>query len=188
MAKGKKSVFFCQNCGYESPKWLGQCPGCREWNTFVEETISSNAGRLTQGISSVKTKPVLLSEIEINEDNRVCTGMAELDRVLGGGIVQGSMVLVGGDPGIGKSTLLLQVCKLLCDKEHKVLYVSGEESLRQIKMRAQRIGTFNDNLKLFCDTNLEQIRMVIEQEKPEAVIIDSIQTISSITEEVTAHV
>ena len=176
MAKGKKSVFFCQNCGYESPKWLGQCPGCREWNTFVEETISSNAGRLTQGISSVKTKPVLLSEIEINEDNRVCTGMAELDRVLGGGIVQGSMVLVGGDPGIGKSTLLLQVCKLLCDKEHKVLYVSGEESLRQIKMRAQRIGTFNDNLKLFCDTNLEQIRMVIEQEKPEAVIIDSIQT------------
>ena len=116
MAKGKKSVFFCQNCGYESPKWLGQCPGCREWNTFVEETISSNAGRLTQGISSVKTKPVLLSEIEINEDNRVCTGMAELDRVLGGGIVQGSMVLVGGDPGIGKSTLLLQVCKLLCDK------------------------------------------------------------------------
>ncbi len=117
-----------------------------------------------------------LSEIDIREDNRVKTGMDELDRVLGGGVVQGSMVLVGGDPGIGKSTLLLQVCKLLSDLGHKILYISGEESLQQIKMRARRIGEFNENLRLLCETNLETISTTIENEKPEAVIIDSIQT------------
>lgn len=181
MAKAKKTVFFCQNCGYESPKWLGQCPGCREWNTFVEETVAPSS----RGISGSQTgqasgsrggKPVLLSEIDIRDDNRIRTGMDELDRVLGGGVVQGSMVLVGGDPGIGKSTLLLQVCRLLGDLGHKILYISGEESLRQIKMRASRIGKFNENLKLLCETNLEAIRSTIEKEKPEAVIIDSIQT------------
>lgn len=181
MAKAKKSVFFCQNCGYESPKWLGQCPGCREWNTFVEETVApaskGHGAAAAGGTSGGRTlKPVILSEIDIREDNRITTGMEELDRVLGGGVVQGSMVLVGGDPGIGKSTLLLQVCRLLADLKHNVLYISGEESLRQIKMRAGRIGEFNENLKLLCETNLESIRTVIETEKPQVVIIDSIQT------------
>ena len=136
MAKGKKSVFFCQNCGYESSKWLGQCPGCREWNTFVEESVSG-AGK--------------------------------------GAAAKGSMVLVGGDPGIGKSTLLLQVCRQLTLQQHKVLYISGEESLRQIKLRAKRIGEFNEHLYLLCETNLEIIRSTIERLKPEAVVIDSIQ-------------
>ena len=181
MAKAKKTVFFCQNCGYESAKWMGQCPGCREWNSFVEETVSHGAkkssGQATAGSTGGRAgKPVKLSEIDIREDNRVKTGMDELDRVLGGGVVQGSMVLVGGDPGIGKSTLLLQVCKLLSDLGHKILYISGEESLQQIKMRARRIGEFNENLRLLCETNLETISTTIENEKPEAVIIDSIQT------------
>lgn len=181
MAKAKKTVFFCQNCGYESAKWMGQCPGCREWNSFVEETVSQGAkksfGQAAAGSPGGRAgKPVKLSEIDIREDNRVKTGMDELDRVLGGGVVQGSMVLVGGDPGIGKSTLLLQVCKLLSDLGHKILYISGEESLQQIKMRARRIGEFNENLRLLCETNLETISTTIENEKPEAVIIDSIQT------------
>lgn len=181
MAKAKKTVFFCQNCGYESAKWMGQCPGCREWNSFVEEIVSQGAkkssGQAAAGSPGGRAgKPVKLSEIDIREDNRVKTGMDELDRVLGGGVVQGSMVLVGGDPGIGKSTLLLQVCKLLSDLGHKILYISGEESLQQIKMRARRIGEFNENLRLLCETNLETISTTIENEKPEAVIIDSIQT------------
>lgn len=179
MAKAKKTVFFCQNCGYESPKWLGQCPGCKEWNTFVEETVlpkSSGISGNGQGIQKERIKPATISEIDITEDNRITTNIEELDRVLGGGLVQGSMVLVGGDPGIGKSTLLLQVCKQLSDKGHSLLYVSGEESLRQIKMRAQRIGTFTDKMKLLCETNLKTIKAIIENEKPEAVIIDSIQT------------
>ena len=179
MAKGKKTVFFCQNCGYESPKWMGQCPGCRQWNTFVEETISTSAGK---GISQTMVKtsggnePVALAKIKTGEDDRIKTEIEELDRVLGGGIVQGSMVLVGGDPGIGKSTLLLQVCRQLSNKGHKILYISGEESLRQIKLRAERIGEFNDLLLLMCETNLETIRSTIERVRPEAVVIDSIQT------------
>lgn len=181
MAKAKKTVFFCQNCGYESAKWMGQCPGCREWNSFVEETVSQGTkkgpGQTAPGAAGGRAgKPMMLSEIDIREDNRIRTSMDELDRVLGGGVVQGSMVLVGGDPGIGKSTLLLQVCKLLSDSGHKILYISGEESLQQIKMRAQRIGVFNENLRLLCETNLEAISTTIENEKPEAVIIDSIQT------------
>lgn len=179
MAKGKKTVFFCQNCGYESPKWMGQCPGCRQWNTFVEETLSASSGK---GISQIipragtRNEPVALTKIQAGEDDRIKTEIEELDRVLGGGIVQGSMVLVGGDPGIGKSTLLLQVCRQLSNKGHKVLYISGEESLRQIKLRAERIGEFNDLLLLMCETNLEAIRSTIERVKPEAVVIDSIQT------------
>ena len=179
MAKGKKTVFFCQNCGYESPKWMGQCPGCRQWNTFVEETFSASSGRgisQTMPKAGTRNEPVALTKIQAGEDNRIKTEIEELDRVLGGGIVQGSMVLVGGDPGIGKSTLLLQVCRQLSNKDHKVLYISGEESLRQIKLRAERIGEFNDLLLLMCETNLEAIRSTIERVKPEAVVIDSIQT------------
>ena len=178
MPKGKKTVFFCQNCGYESPKWMGQCPGCRQWNTFVEETVSTgNKGSSVHSSGSgVQNKPVALTKIQAREDDRIKTDIEELDRVLGGGIVQGSMVLVGGDPGIGKSTLLLQVCRQLSGKGHKILYISGEESLRQIKLRAERIGEFNDQLLLMCETNLETIRHTIEEIKPEAVVIDSIQT------------
>ncbi len=178
MAKGKTSIFFCQSCGYESSKWMGQCPGCREWNTFVEEVVDKkSAGTLAkQKSSAIEAKVLPLSEIELTSERRVSTGMKELDRVLGGGIVKGSMVLVGGDPGIGKSTLLLQVCKNLSDERIKVLYISGEESLQQIKIRAERIGTFGDSLKLLCETNLDTIQAVIDREKPQIVVIDSIQT------------
>lgn len=174
MAGKKKTVFFCQNCGYESGKWLGQCPGCREWNTFVEETVTAKTAKSQQTVR--KAEPVNLSQVSTNEEERIHTGIKELDRVLGGGIVPGSMVLVGGDPGIGKSTLLLQVCQKLADQNRKIMYISGEESLRQIKMRATRIGEFTNSLLLLCETNLESIKAVIERDKPEVVIIDSIQT------------
>lgn len=178
MAKGKTSIFFCQSCGYESSKWMGQCPGCKEWNTFVEEVVDKkSAGTLAKQKASVaEAKVVPLSKIEMTYDKRVSTDLKELDRVLGGGIVQGSMVLVGGDPGIGKSTLLLQVCRNLSEHDIKVLYISGEESLQQIKIRAERIGRFGDSLKLLCETNLDTIKAVIDREKPQIVVIDSIQT------------
>ena len=171
-------VYFCSECGYESSKWMGQCPGCRAWNTFVEEKVTTNKAKNTKAGSSVDTakSPSALSEISMEEEERLQTGIGELDRVLGGGIVKGSLTLVGGDPGIGKSTLLLQVCKQLSDKQHEVLYVSGEESLRQIKMRAMRIGTMTDKLKLFCETNLDVIESTIKRSKPKMVVIDSIQT------------
>lgn len=178
MAKAKKMVFFCQNCGYESAKWMGQCPGCREWNTFVEEPVPAKAeskGRAA-GAGDSTAKPVPLSEIAVQKEDRMSTDIEELDRVLGGGIVPGSLTLVGGDPGIGKSTLLLQVCRQMSGKGIPVLYISGEESLRQIKLRAVRIGDFTENMRLLCETNLETIRTVIEREKPEIVVIDSIQT------------
>ena len=175
MAKAKKTVFFCQECGYESPKWMGQCPGCKSWNTFVEETVSLSQTKHQETAGRKKAEPVALSEISLDEEDRIHTGIKELDRVLGGGIVQGSMTLVGGDPGIGKSTLLLQVCRNLADQV-SVLYISGEESLKQIKLRAQRIGAFGDRLRLLCETNLDTIRQVIEKEKPTVVVIDSIQT------------
>lgn len=178
MAKGKTSIFFCQSCGYESSKWMGQCPGCKEWNTFVEEVVDKkSAGTLAkQKATASEAKVLPLSQIEMTCDKRVSTGMRELDRVLGGGIVQGSMVLVGGDPGIGKSTLLLQVCRNLSEHNIKVLYISGEESLQQIKIRAERIGNFGDSLRLLCETNLDIIKAVIDREKPQIVVIDSIQT------------
>lgn len=155
---------------------MGQCPGCREWNTFVEEPSAPK----TVGKASVterrKSEPVTLSQIDLQEDTSISSGIEELDRVLGGGIVQGSLVLVGGDPGIGKSTLLLQMCRHLSERKIKVLYISGEESLKQIKMRARRIGTFSDTLLLLCETNLGTIEQVIERQSPQVVIIDSIQT------------
>lgn len=178
MAKGKNiTVYFCQSCGYESSKWMGQCPGCKEWNTFVEEVVEKKtAGKLKSVVGgNQELKSYKLSEIDMQEKERMKTRFPELDRVLGGGVVQGSMILVGGDPGIGKSTLLLQVCRNLSDTM-SVLYVSGEESLQQIKMRAERIGTFSDNLQLLCETNLVRVEQVIERQKPGVVIIDSIQT------------
>ena len=174
MAKGKTTVYFCQECGYESAKWMGQCPGCGEWNTFVEETIRK--GSSTSGKRAAKAEVMKLADIHMEGEERQTTSMPELDRVLGGGIVKGSLVLVGGDPGIGKSTLLLQVCRNLSDQKVKVLYISGEESLQQIKLRAQRIGRFTDSLSLLCETNLDTIQEVIRRELPTVVIIDSIQT------------
>ena len=175
MVKGKKTIYFCQNCGYESGKWMGQCPGCKEWNTFVEETVSKTERTNARSMREEKS-PVTLSGISLEDESRMNSGMKELDRVLGGGIVRGSLVLVGGDPGIGKSTLLLQVCRNLTDQKRKVLYISGEESLAQIKMRAKRIGEFGESLYLLCETNLEVIRKAIEKMRPEVVVIDSIQT------------
>lgn len=176
MAKDKKTVYFCQNCGYESGKWMGQCPGCRQWNTFVEEVVSAKQSTAKDTVRRVSRTPVKLSEIDLEAEKRILTGICELDRVLGGGIVPGSLTLVGGDPGIGKSTLLLQAMKCLSDRGISVLYISGEESLRQIKMRAVRIGKFTELLKLMCETNLDAIRDTIEKENPQAVVIDSIQT------------
>lgn len=179
MAKAKKStVFFCQECGFESTKWMGQCPGCKAWNSFVEETINQNlvsaSGKKTSAISS--KEPAALSTVSLSKEDRVEIGIEELDRVLGGGIVPGSLSLVGGDPGIGKSTLLLQVCQKLAMQGRKVLYISGEESLKQIKIRAMRIGEFTDSLLLLCETNLGIIEETIRKVMPEVVIIDSIQT------------
>lgn len=180
MAKGKKSIFFCQNCGHEEAKWLGQCPACKEWNTFVEERIDSGITKGTTVAARAvhEAKVVPLTEVTADDDTRSETGIKELDRVLGGGIVPGSLVLVGGDPGIGKSTLLLQVCQRMAQMK-KILYISGEESQAQIKLRANRMGNFTSGLLLLCETNLGIIRSVIEKERPELVIIDSIQTMYS---------
>ncbi len=178
MAKGKTTVFFCQNCGYESSKWLGQCPGCKEWNTMVEEPAAKRGSGSSGGSVSMRrmAEPMSLKEVDLREDERMTTHIAELDRVLGGGIVPGSLTLVGGDPGIGKSTLLLQVCRHMAADGQKILYISGEESLRQIKLRANRIGEFSDNLRLLCETNLETVEQTIRKEMPAVAVIDSIQT------------
>lgn len=172
-----KQVFFCEQCGYESAKWYGKCPGCGEWNTMVESTTVTGKAPARHDPAPVRevAKPKKLEEISEKQTERMKTGMEELDRVLGGGLVTGSMVLVGGDPGIGKSTLLLQICSHLAQQK-KVLYVSGEESQHQVKMRAQRLGLPYDNLYLLSQTNLEEILQVIENQQPQVVIIDSIQT------------
>ena len=179
MAKAKiTTVFYCQNCGYESSKWMGQCPGCREWNSFVEEKVNTKgtASKASQKAAGEAGKPSRLSEITLREEERMSTHIKELDRVLGGGIVPGSLILVGGDPGIGKSTLLLQVCRHMAADNKKVLYISGEESLKQIKIRANRIGEFGENLFLLCETNLDTIEENIRHLMPDITIIDSIQT------------
>ncbi len=176
----KKTAFFCQSCGYESSKWMGQCPACHEWNTMVEETVTKSSGstndRIKNSIDAPRVRPATLASIEMVSEDKITSGIGELDRVLGGGIVKGSMLLVGGDPGIGKSTLLLQVCRNVSGAGHEILYVSGEESLKQIKMRAVRLGDFTDNLKLVSETNLDTITDIIINTKPEMVVIDSIQT------------
>jgi len=179
MAKSKKkTVFFCKQCGYESSKWLGQCPGCHEWDSFVEEPVAKAVPGVSGTVSATKRDavPMLLSNVTTDDENRISTKISEMDRVLGGGIVVGSLVLVGGDPGIGKSTLLLQMCRNLSDEGKKVLYVSGEESLRQIKMRAERLGTFSRDISILCETDLDIISNSITNMMPDVVIIDSIQT------------
>ena len=178
MAKST-TVFFCKECGFESAKWMGQCPGCHAWNTFTEEPVRKSApaspvkreSRAFRG-----TKSVYIRDIDLSESKRIPSGMEELDRVLGGGIVPGSLVLLGGDPGIGKSTILLQVCRYLSEHGTKVLYISGEESLQQVKMRAVRMGEFTGDMKLASETNLSDIEELMREEKPEVAVIDSIQT------------
>lgn len=170
-----KTVFFCKECGYESSKWMGQCPGCREWDTFVEEPVVKVSNRKTVSKNSAR-EPQHISNIKAEEEPRFTCGIEELDRVLGGGIVPSSLVLVGGDPGVGKSTLLLQLCREVVNRGRRVLYISGEESLRQIKMRAERLGTFDGELLLLCETNLDLIEDIITKNKPDIVVIDSIQT------------
>ncbi len=169
------TVFFCKECGYESGKWLGQCPGCKSWNSFEEASAIKKGNDIKRNIAT-KGEVVKLSDIKTSKEIRLKTNIGELDRVLGGGIVKGSLTLVGGDPGIGKSTLLLQLCKNLGDKGVRLLYISGEESWEQIKLRAKRIGDFSDNVYLYCETNLDFIEETIKENKPEVVIIDSIQT------------
>lgn len=175
MAKSK-TAFFCRECGYESAKWSGQCPACKEWNTFVEEPVAGRTSKVRTAAAHSVTAPVTLKDISTEDADRTLTGFEELDRVLGGGIVEGSLVLVGGDPGIGKSTLLLQMCRNVSAAGKNVLYISGEESLKQIKLRAERIGDFTDNMQLLCETNLEAVESAIKSIKPDIVIIDSIQT------------
>ena len=174
MAKKSTTVFFCQECGYESSKWMGQCPACKKWNSFVEEKVNVTNSKITPFREAAK--PVKIGSISMREEERMNTGIAELDRVLGGGIMHGSLTLVGGDPGIGKSTLLLQMCRLLANAGRKVLYISGEESLKQIKLRANRIGDFQDTMLLLCETNLDIVEETIRHSEPEIVVIDSIQT------------
>ena len=176
MAKSKQTAFFCSECGYESSKWMGQCPGCHAWNTMVEEPLAKKTPVIHQKRLQSSTAPATLADISTAEEKRVSAGMHELDRVLGGGIVPGSLILVGGDPGIGKSTLLLQVCRYTAAHGSKVLYISGEESLRQIKMRANRLGTFSGELYFLSETNLDRMSATIDDLHPDIVIVDSIQT------------
>lgn len=172
-----KTVYVCSNCGNDSPKWLGKCPVCGEWNTYVEEIISkgSSAKNSSSIFETTKAKPLLLKDVETGEEPRINLHDEELNRVLGGGLVPGSLVLIGGEPGIGKSTLILQT--VLGLNEVKTLYISGEESARQLKLRADRINSNSENCFIVCETNLEQIFVHIQNLKPDFVIIDSIQTI-----------
>ncbi|MEW6375355.1 MAG: DNA repair protein RadA, partial [Thermodesulfobacteriota bacterium] len=175
-----KTHFVCQSCGYQAPKWLGRCPGCQDWNTFVEERVIEEKipERDLFGFD-VEAVPTALTEIVSEEKDRLQIGIGEFDRVLGGGIVFGSVILVGGDPGIGKSTLLLQVMNRLASKGKKVLYVSGEESLQQTKMRGDRLGISSEHLFVVSETSLEKILQDIQTLRPSTVVVDSIQTIYS---------
>lgn len=175
-----KTVYFCSNCGQESAKWLGRCPSCGEWNTFVEEKVSvaKGSGKATRGsLINSDSRPVPLSEIQALEEPRIHMPSSELDRVLGGGLVAGSLTLIGGEPGIGKSTLILQ--NILSIRGKRILYVSGEESATQLKLRADRIGKVADNTFILCETNLDRIFTHIQNVKPQLVVIDSIQTVAS---------
>ena len=178
MAQKVKSVYVCSQCGFESAKWYGKCPGCNEWNTMIEEVKNSGSVNGTKSRSGIRrSSPILMNEIDTEDEQRYYTGSKELDRVLGGGIVKGSLVLLGGDPGIGKSTILLQICKHL-GKILNILYVSGEESKRQIKLRASRMGVESENLYVLTETDIESVCDEITESKPDLVMIDSIQTMN----------
>lgn len=174
MAK-TKSVYFCSACGYESPKWLGKCPGCGEWNTFTEEKVTVSVKKGTTRGLVKSSLPVKLSDIEVTGEQRIKMPSSELNRVLGGGLVSGSLTLIGGEPGIGKSTLLLQ--NILSIRNRRILYISGEESAPQLRIRADRLGKVSDNTLILCETQLDAIFAQIENVKPQLVVVDSIQTI-----------
>lgn len=179
---GKATLFFCAECGYESAKWVGQCPACKQWNTMSEapavKVTGSRRAVKHRPLHLTENAPVSFSEVKTDEGERFHTGFAEMDRVLGGGAVKGSLVLTGGDPGIGKSTLILQMCRNIAFDKKNILYVSGEESLRQIKLRADRIGEMPESLKLLCETQLDDICDIARSSKPDLIIIDSVQTMS----------
>lgn len=180
MAKKAKTIFFCSECGYESQKWLGQCPGCHSWNTMVEEAVVEKKSIIPSSEKRRNRRAYKIDDIELINEDRMESGFSELDRVLGGGIVRASMLLLGGDPGIGKSTILLQLCRNLSDKfGKKVLYISGEESLKQIKMRAERIGEIKGELYFLSETDMDTILSIMSNEKPDFCVIDSIQTMIS---------
>lgn len=172
-----KTVFFCNNCGHESPKWLGKCPGCGEWNSFIEEKVAPGKGGSTKKKTGEASKPVKLSQIEQGQETRIKMPSAEFNRVLGGGLVTGSLTLLGGEPGVGKSTLLLQ--NILSMRNRKILYISGEESASQLKMRADRLGKISEDTFILCETDLDNIFVQIENVKPDIVVVDSIQTVAS---------
>ena len=179
MAK-KKTMFVCQQCGYDAPKWLGRCPGCGQWNTMAEEVIQQEKDSRQQGLNlglSDKSRPVPITQVRVEDLPRITSGSGELDRVLGGGIIPGSMVLIVGDPGIGKSSLNLKVCSNLAEAGKSVLYVTGEESTRQVRMRADRLNAVSEKLMIASETNLEVIEKHILDIKPSLLVIDSIQTI-----------
>jgi DNA repair protein RadA/Sms len=180
MKKVSKTIFCCQSCGYQTPKWMGKCPDCGEWQTFVEEmqTAKSALGAM-RNFSSSQTKPVSIDSIELEDEDRILTNISEFDRVLGGGLVPGTLVLIGGDPGIGKSTLMLQALHGLAEQGHKVYYVSGEESIRQIRIRSKRLSTVSPELLVVSEINLESILMMVESDQPDVLVIDSIQTMFS---------
>lgn len=177
MANKVKSMWYCSNCGNESPKWIGRCPGCGEWNTMIEERVNVKGNKGATFERDSKAVPLPISQIETRQETRLHMPSEELNRVLGGGLVAGSIVLIGGEPGIGKSTLVLQ--NILSIRGKRILYVSGEESASQLKMRADRIGRLSDNCYIVCDTSLENILGHIKQVEPELVVVDSIQTIAS---------
>ena len=182
MAKKKSLVYYCTECGTESAKWQGQCPGCGAWNTMEEAPVTkTSTGKEKVIMPSELAKPTKMREIETENTPRLQTGIQELDRVLGGGIVAGSLVLVGGDPGIGKSTLLLQVCRNLAEHKVKVLYISGEESKAQLKLRAKRLGVAGSSLMVAPYTDIGQVVNAITAEKPDMVMVDSIQTMNCAT-------
>ncbi|EMC31893.1 DNA repair protein RadA [Streptococcus mutans] len=174
----KKTTFVCQECGYNSPKYLGRCPNCSSWSSFVEEIEVAEVKNARVSLTGEKTRPVKLNQVTSSQATRVKTNMEEFNRVLGGGVVPGSLVLIGGDPGIGKSTLLLQVSTQLANKG-TVFYVSGEESAEQIKLRSERLGDIDNEFYLYAETNMQSIRAEIEKIQPDFLIIDSIQTVMS---------
>ncbi len=173
MKKNIKTVFTCQTCGYQTPKWMGKCPDCGQWDSFAEESQRPAGSR---GLPDMKVRPVPIDSIDLEQEDRIFTGIAEFDRVLGGGLVTGTLVLIGGDPGIGKSTLMLQALYGLAGKGHRVLYVSGEESVRQIRLRSKRLNTVSPGILVVSEVDLEPIMSMIASEKPDVLVIDSIQT------------
>lgn len=173
MAK-TKTKFICQNCGYENYRWLGKCPSCNKWNSFAEE-IYIKEKKINKELKDIKIEKLM--DVEIDNEDRIKTDIEEMDRVLGSGIVKGSLVLVGGDPGIGKSTLLIQIANQLSEKGLRVLYISGEESVKQIKIRAKRLNLESNQLYILSETNLDIIKDIIEEMSPDILIVDSIQTV-----------